>query len=319
VTPFRRCVLLVLLLAVPVRTSAEQATPPSSLQDANRAFAAALTQHDRAAFVALLAPDAESTLPSVRRGPEAIADSWLPFLIDPGTTMILTTTEVVVAPGSEMGSSSGTFAIRGRTANGIQTVPGGTYALRWRLFDGGWKITAISDGGKEGRRPVDGGGVGPFKFGMTREEVTRVAECQPYTRVPVTGGLECPHFQFDTREMNISFIFGGERLRRIQLWYYEGESSSDAGAAVADVLDFLRRTAGSLTITSRPTLPATAEAVLHVINSAPTPQPREIVHVEICGPRGESDYWFARVGRHAHGYMVMLFAESTQAAAGPHQ
>ena len=57
---------------------------------------------------------------------------------------------------------------------------------------------------------------------MTRDEVRRVPDCEPYTQVAVTGGLECPHYRFDDREMNISFIFAGEHLRRIQLWYYAG-------------------------------------------------------------------------------------------------
>jgi ketosteroid isomerase-like protein len=303
----------VLLLSVPVHAGAGQAPASGPLEDADRAFAAALTQHDRAAFVALLAPDAESTLPTAKRGPEAIANSWLPFLVDPGTTMMLTTTAVVTAPGSGVGTSTGTFAIRGRTATGVQTVPGGTYSLSWRLIDGRWKIAAISGGGKDAARPAaDRGGVGPFTFGMTRDEISRVRECQPYTPVAVTGGLECPHFQFDGREMNISFIFGGEHLRRIQLWYYEGESATEASAALAQLLEFMRRTAGSLSVTARPDLPATAEAVLGALGKGPTPRAREIVHVEICGPRNGSVYWFARVGRHAYGYAVMLFADSTR-------
>ena len=66
--------------------------PPVSLLDAERAFADALIRHDRSAFVALFTPDAECTFPVVKHGPEAIANAWLPFLIDPGTTMLLTST-----------------------------------------------------------------------------------------------------------------------------------------------------------------------------------------------------------------------------------
>jgi ketosteroid isomerase-like protein len=320
--PMLRCAVVLLLLGVAAPSDGGQSSAPASLQEADRAFATALTDHDRAAFVALLAPDAESTLPSLRRGPEAIANAWLPFLIDRGTTMILTTTEVISAPGSDTGTSSGTFAIRGGTANGIQTVPGGKYSLGWRLIDGDWKITAISGGGREAAPAASGdakeaapaagsGGVGPFKFGMTRDEVVRVRECQPYTRVAITGGLECPHFQFDGREMNISFLFAGDRLRRIQLWYYEGESSADARAAVGSMLTYLQQTAGSITATARPELPLSEDAILTALNRAPAPRAGEIVHVELCGPRGGPEYWFGRVGRHAHGYMVMLFAEAS--------
>ena len=312
-----RYVILVLLLWVPVREARAQAAVSTSLQQAERAFADALANHDRAAFVAMLAPDAESTLPSLTRGPEAIANSWLPFFIDPGTTMLITSTEVVTAAAGDSGSSSGTFAIRGRTASGIQTVPGGTYALTWRLVEGRWKITAIGSGpatsgsGKVARLVAETGGIGQFRFGMTRDEVTRVSDCAPYTPVAVTGGLECPHFRFDDREMNISFIFGGNGLRRIQLWYYEGESSVEAGEAVARVLAFLQRTTGGATITGRPELPVTAAGVMQALNSAPPPRGRQMAHLEICGPPGNrSEVWFARVGRHEYGYGVMLFADS---------
>ena len=168
-------------------------TPFPSLQDAERAFAEALLRHDRSAFVAAFAPDAECSLPSVKRGPEAIASSWLPFLIDPGTTMVLTSSRVTTAPSGDVGDSTGTFAIRGRTSNGIQTIPGGTYSIGWRLLDGHWKITTLSGSGKAHDKPAARGGVGHFLFGMTRAEVSQIPDCRPYTPVSATGGLECPH------------------------------------------------------------------------------------------------------------------------------
>jgi ketosteroid isomerase-like protein len=320
-----RSLVLVLLISLSVRAASAQAPASIPLQHAERAFADSLVNHDRAAFVAMLAPDAESTLPTLKRGPEAIADSWLPFFIDRGTTMILTSTEVVTAAAGDSGSSSGTFAIRGRTASGIQTVPGGTYALTWRLVDGRWKITGISGGGPANsgsstpnggsgnvtRRVADTGGVGKFRFGMTRDEVTRVGDCSPYAAVAVTGGLECPRFTFDDREMNISFIFGGDRLRPIQLWFYEGNSSAEAGEAVGRVIAFLQRTTGGATITARPGLPVTAAAVIDALNAAPPPRGRQMVQIEICGPAGErSEVWVARVGRHEYGYGVILLADS---------
>ena len=141
--------LLVLSAMSPVR--AQTSTP--SLQDAERAFSDALLRHDRAAFVAAFAPDAECSLPTLKRGPEAIASSWLPFLIDPGTTMVLTSTRVTTAPSGDVGDSTGTFAIRGRTSNGIQTIPGGTYSIGWRLLDGQWRITTLAGSGKGPSRP----------------------------------------------------------------------------------------------------------------------------------------------------------------------
>jgi len=141
--------LLVFSLTSVVR--AQTSTP--SLQDAERAFSEALLRHDRAAFVAAFAPDAESSLPTLKRGPEAIASSWLPFLIDPGTTMVLTSTRVTMAPSGDVGDSTGTLAIRGRTSNGIQTIPAGTYSIAWRLLDGHWRIATLAGSGKAPSRP----------------------------------------------------------------------------------------------------------------------------------------------------------------------
>jgi ketosteroid isomerase-like protein len=271
----------------------------------------ALAHHDRGAFVAMFAPDAESTLPGISLGPEAIANAWLPFLIDPGTTMIVTSTEAVIATAGDTGTSSGTFAIRGRTRNGIETVPAGTYALSWRLLDGRWKIVSLSGSGNGAPRAADSGGIGPFRFGMTRDEVSRVRDCQPYTQVGVTGGLECPHYRFDDREMNISFIFAGDQLRRIQWWYYEGESSVEAGEAVGRILAFLQRTTGGATISAGPDVPVTVDGVISALNGAPPPRAAQIAQLEICGrPARRVGAWFARVGRHEHGYLVMLFAEA---------
>jgi ketosteroid isomerase-like protein len=171
-----------------------QETSTSSLAEAERAFQGALERHDRVAFVAMFAPDAECTLPAVAHGPEAIANLWLPFLIDPGTTLILTAADVVTTTAGDSGTTAGTFAIRGRTPSGIRTVPGGTYSIVWRVIDGRWKIRTLGGSGHRPRTTRDTGGVGPFRFGMTRDEVSSVSACQPYTRVAVTGGLECPHY-----------------------------------------------------------------------------------------------------------------------------
>lgn len=319
--------LLLLIGLLPVRAVSAEQSASASLAAAEHAFGDALANHDRAAFTAMFADDAESTLPSISHGPDAIATMWLPFLIDPGTTMILATTSVATAPAGDTGTSTGTFAIRGRTSNGVQTIPAGTYSIAWRLVDGHWKIATLSGGSnkgasaptsKSGAQPasesvsenVDRGGVGAFRFGMSRDEVSRVRDCAPYVPVAVTGGLECPHYRFDDREMNISFIFAGERLRRIQLWYYEGESSVEARDAIGRILTFLQRTTGGATISARPDVPLTGEGIVGALNSAGAPVGRQIVQFEITTPSEGSMVWFSRVGRHEHGYLVMLFAEA---------
>jgi hypothetical protein len=152
--------------------------------------------------------------------------------------------------------------------------------------------------------------VGRYQFGMSRAEVSSVTDCQPYTSVAVTGGLECPHYSFDGREMSVSFQFKADRLSRIQLWYYEGDSDQQAREAVTRVLDFLQRTAGSITVRSRPDVPPTTDGVMDVMHSV-RPAPGQIVQIEICTPsRPPSEIWFSRIGRHAYGYLVMLFADA---------
>ena len=147
------CLGVLLLFCLSASPGFGQTSSPS-LQDAERAFSEALLRHDRAAFEATFAPAAECSLPTVKRGPEAIANSWLPFLIDPGTTMVLTSTRVTIAPSEDAGDSTGTFAIRGRTSNGIQTIPAGTYSIGWRLLDGHWKIVTLSGSRKAPSQPA---------------------------------------------------------------------------------------------------------------------------------------------------------------------
>lgn len=304
--------------------------PPRSLQEAERVFADALVRHDRAAFVAMFAPDAESSLPVEKHGPEAIAAAWLPFLIDSGTTMLLETIEVTTGTSSDVGNTAGTFAVRGRTNSGVQTIPLGTYSIAWRLVDGRWKISRLSGLTNGARATTNGvnptpnanatpngvnptpnpGGVGRYRFGMSRAEVSQVSDCLRYVNVAVTGGLECAPYAFQGQEINISFLFTADRLRRIQLWMYEGESTEDAEQAVGRVLGYLERMAGSVTVRTLPDMSVTPAAVMKMLSSAP-PQANGIAQVEIVtAPGTQPEVWSAKVGHHPRGYMVLLFADA---------
>jgi len=297
-----------LLLAVSIATPRARAAA-GSLQDADRAFADTLARHDRTAFAESFSRDAECSLPTMKRGRDAIADSWLPFLIDPGTTMILTTTDVTTDPSGDTGTTKGGLAVRGRTNNGIQTVPLGTYVIAWRVIDGRWTIASLTGSLKKGETSENAGGVGPFRFGMTRAAVRAVPDCQPYTDVSVTVGLECAHFQFDGHEMNISFLFAADRLRRIQLWFYEGPSAIAATEAVGRVLAYLRHKADGLVINGS-RIEISPEAVIDMVNRTPL-SADGLAGMEISTPSTRHpEVWFSRVGRHLDGYMVMLFAEA---------
>jgi ketosteroid isomerase-like protein len=298
--------------------------PPPSLQEAERAFADALVRHDRAAFVAMFAPDAESSLPVEKHGPEAIAADWLPFLIDPGTTMLLETTEVTTGTSSDVGNTAGRFAVRGRTNTGVQTIPLGTYSIAWRLVDGRWRISRLSGSTNGARATTNGvhptsnevnptpnsGGVGRYRFGMSRAEVSQISDCPRYVSVAVTGGLECAPYAFEGQQINISFLFTADRLRRVQLWMYEGQSADDAEQAVARVLGYLERIAGGVTVRTLPDMSVTPAAVMKLLSSAP-PQANGIAQVEIVtAPGTQPEAWSAKVGHHQRGYMVMLFADA---------
>jgi hypothetical protein len=82
---------------------------------------------------------------------------------------------------------------------------------------------------------------GDYQFGMTRGEVRRIRACSPYQYVAGTGGLECPNLTLGTRTMNISFVFKGDALSRIQLWFYEGPTESAARKATDEMLDFMAK------------------------------------------------------------------------------
>jgi hypothetical protein len=144
---------------------------------------------------------------------------------------------------------------------------------------------------------------------MSRAEVRTVGDCQPYTIVARTGGLECPNYMFEGRKMNISFIFGDEGLRRIQLWFYEGESESDAREALGRVIEYLERVAGGVRIPAFPGKAVTPDGILAVLNRSAL-QPGYFTQFELStAPGSHREVWFSRVARHQFGYAVMLFAD----------
>ena len=292
-----------LLVAFSTPTALAQEQSP---QDAEQALKDALARHDKAEFQQLLSADAVFFLPKKAQGPEAIANEWLPFLMANGLTMVLTT-EASSQTG-DLGFTSGTFAISGQTDNGLTTVPAGNYSIVWRLTRGGWKIISLNGSGNGKVRLVPQAGVGRFRFGMTRDEVIAVPDCSPYSNVPQTGGIECPNYTFEGRRMNISFIFGSDRLRRIHLWFYEGESESEAREAASAVIDFLQRVAGGVVLPGQPGEEVTPTVVMQMMNSI---NPATLASFHLNTPSNTQPVvWFAKMARYPpRGYFVFLFAE----------
>ena len=123
---------------------AAQTGPVSPLDTAETALVRALALPDRDAFRELLAPDAAFSFPVEARGPEAITEKWLPFLLDPAVTLSFTIDTSTTADSGETGQTAGTLAIYGRTNKGMRMTPAGSFSIVWRMVEGQWKIATLS-------------------------------------------------------------------------------------------------------------------------------------------------------------------------------
>ncbi len=90
------------------------------------------------------------------------------------------------------------------------------------------------------------GGYGPWRFGMTKEQVAGVTEFGPYTPVSASGGLETKNGNFEGQKTNISFVFGDRGLRFIQIWAYEKRDLEEAIASFYRVYQHLQSIRGAV-------------------------------------------------------------------------
>jgi len=304
------------LLAVLLYTTAPVQEPAAFTPDvhaAERRFADALQRHDRAAFEKLIAPEAVFFMPGVLQGRDAILQGWMPFLAINGSTFVL-------EPGSVSGQgdvlvAEGRFSI---TGNGpIRPVANALYLAVWKRGPDGWSIHSFSGGvpppprastASAPIRPV--GGVGDYRFGMTRQQVRQIPSCTPYLDVPSTTGLECPNFTFEGQKMNVSFIFAGDALRRVQLWYYEGTSEKDAKKAIDSMIAYLSREAGAVRSYELPQDAAVnADEIVKALKKQPAgPQPAGVQLVTESTQKPEQLH--ARVLRGGETYMVLMFVSA---------
>ena len=88
----------------------------------------------------------------------------------------------------------------------------------------------------------------PWRFGMTKAEVTAFEKFGPYKDVRATGGAETFNAVFDGKKANMSFVFDDMGLKRIQVWAYEGRSKEDAGKAWASLYSYMEKTYGPIEI-----------------------------------------------------------------------
>jgi hypothetical protein len=120
-----------LLASLVVTDAAAQSRPRAadvqSLALAENTLIDALARRDRAAFQKVLTAESVFFFPRMSEGPDAIVASWLPFLIEQGPTLVITSDGVSLT-GPNLGASTGTFAISGQTDEGTQTIR----QARWR-------------------------------------------------------------------------------------------------------------------------------------------------------------------------------------------
>lgn len=279
---------------------------------AERAFADALQRHDRGAFERLIAPDAIFYLPTVLEGREAIAMGWIPFLAINGSLLN-------IEPGSVSGQgdllvTEGRYSIGG--TGPIRPVQGGRYLAVWKRGADGWTIYSFAGGSPPPPRPTAGapaparamGGVGDYRFGMSKPQVRQIPACEPYLDVPSTGGLECPNFTFEGRKMNVSFVFQNNGLRMVQLWYYEGSSEKDAKKAIDGMLEYLTREAGVVHSYELPSGAAvTSDEIVKALKKQ-TPSGNQPANVQIVTEStSKPEQLHARVIKGGDKFMALMF------------
>ena len=79
--------------------------------------------------------------------------------------------------------------------------------------------------------------IGPWRLGMSREEVSSFDAFGPYTAVEATGGIETENGTFEGNRRNVSFVFAEETLDFIQVWNYEGQVADVAKQRVLEIFD----------------------------------------------------------------------------------
>lgn len=78
--------------------------------------------------------------------------------------------------------------------------------------------------------PASAGGLSPWSFGMSKQQVSAFAAQGPYKSF-ANGDLETYNGVFDGHKENVQFFFGPEGLRRIGVYMYEGSDQQAAARA----------------------------------------------------------------------------------------
>jgi hypothetical protein len=89
-------------------------------------------------------------------------------------------------------------------------------------------------------------GIGPWRLGMSKEQVTALAEQGPYK--DIAGGVEAEAGKFQGNKAGAALTFGDAGLRSIQVKVYEGDDWRKAETAALSVFDYFKSNYGGANV-----------------------------------------------------------------------
>jgi hypothetical protein len=153
------------------------------------------------------------------------------------------------------------------------------------------------------------GGFGPYRFGLLRDEVRAIPDCQPYQDFASNSDFECPNLALDGKTRNISFHFDREgRLIKVQIWYAEDADLDTAVQAFLDIHEHFRAHFGA-----QPLAEGSRDLAANLLRPLPPLPGRIVVRPE--GKVPDDVVVWAEVARlDKHGYDHMLYTGYPPAA-----
>ena len=90
--------------------------------------------------------------------------------------------------------------------------------------------------------------IGPWRLGMSKDQVMAFARYQPYATVAAKHGLETPNGTFLGETRKVTFMFDDGGLSYIKVSEYEGDNFEDAGNGILRVFDFFEKNLGGASV-----------------------------------------------------------------------
>lgn len=90
--------------------------------------------------------------------------------------------------------------------------------------------------------------IGPWRLGMSKNQVTAFARYQPYAAVAAKHGLETTNGTFLGETRKVTFMFDDGGLSYIKVSEYEGGNFEDAGNGILRIFDFFEKNLGGASV-----------------------------------------------------------------------